>query len=145
MPATYSGNPAASDRDWIRASIGDRGPTYSNEPWYWQDEEIDGFIASAGSALAAAVAILYAWARAIAHSPDFRIGRFSEDWNNAAQTLNDKAAELEGTLNASLTDIYVGAVSEADKTSKFDATDRTRGAFRRGQFSNPNAGWGRGR
>ena len=138
---SYSGDPSASDLDWVRFTIQDTGPNFSGEPWYWADSEINGVIAVEGTALLAAIAILYAWARRIAHSPNFRIGRFSEDWDEAAKTMNAKADELKEQAQVGVTGAYAGAISEADKTAKRANTDRTQSSFRRRQFDNPNAGW----
>ncbi len=141
MSHSYGGNVATSDLDWIRFQIQDTGPdSDSGEPWYFTDEEIAGIFAIHGTKLAAAVDILYTWARRLAHSPNFRIGRFSEDYATAAKTLNDKAAELDKMLSTATSGLYAGGVSVADKAAKRANTDRTQGAFRRGRFDNPRAG-----
>lgn len=142
MSHSYCGDPSSSTLNWVRFTIQDTGPdSDSGEPWYFTDEEINGMIATEGTALGAAVAVLYAWARRLAHNPNFRIGRFSEDWSQAAEVLNAKAAELKAQLSAAVAGAYVGGTSQADKDAKYAATDRTRGAHRRGRFNNPNAGW----
>lgn len=141
MSFSYSGNPATSDLDWVRFTIQDTGPSYSGEPWYWHNEEINGILAGAGNKVIAAAEVLYAWARRIAHNPDFQIGRFSENWNAAAKLLNEKADELMASVAATGIGAFVGGISVSDKAARVANTDRTKAAFRRGMFDNPDAGW----
>ncbi|HUT62194.1 MAG TPA: hypothetical protein VNA25_30510 [Phycisphaerae bacterium] len=141
MSHSYSGNPAASDLDWIRFTIQDTGPAYSGEPWYIHDSEISGILAGATNATQAAGLVLLAWARRIAHSPNFRIGRFSEDWNAAAATMQEKAEKILASAAAAGIGAFVGGISVSDKATRSLDTDRTKSSFRRGQFDNPDAGW----
>ena len=142
MSTTYGGNPAASDLFWIRFEIQDTGPDYCGDAFHFQDEEIASKLSDdGGNRTLTAGHLLQVWARHLASNPNFRIGRFSEDWNAAAQTMNEKANELIAAAQASMADAYFGGVSEADKAAKRADSGRTRGAFRRGQFGNPNAGW----
>lgn len=139
---TYGGDPSASDLDWIRFTIQDTGPAYSGEQWYWADTEIIGILTTVATATEAAGTVLLAWARRIAHNPDFQIGRFSENWAAAAQMLQEKGNALLQSVAVTGIGAFVGGVSTTDKSTRYDNTNRTRGAFRRGQFDHPDAGWG---
>ena len=142
MTTTYSGNPAASDNDWIRFQIQDRGPVYSDDAFHFQNEEIASkLVDDAGNRLLAAGHLLQIWAIDLAQNPNFRIGRFSEDWAEAVKGMNTKAKELIAEAMAGMTDAFVGGVSVTDKANRSANTDRTKGAFHRGQFSDPESHW----
>ena len=142
MTTTYSGNPAASDNDWIRFQIQDRGPAFSDDAFHFQNEEIASkLVDDAGNRLLAAGHLLQIWAIDLAQNPNFRIGRFSEDWAEAVKGMNTKAKELIAEAMAGMTDAFVGGVSAIDKANRSANTDRTKGAFRRGQFSDPKSHW----
>jgi len=138
---TYGGDPSASALDWIRFTIQDTGPSFSGEQWYWGDTEIIGILSTVANATVAAGEILLAWARRIGHNPDFRIGRFSENWNAAARLMEEKGKELLQSAAASGIGAFVGGTSVSDKSARSGNADRTKGAFRRGRFDNPGAGW----
>ncbi len=138
---SYSGDPGTSSRDWVRFTIQDTGPAFSSEPWYWADTEIDAVILGAANPTQAAGQMMLAWARRLAHNPDFRIGRFSESWNAAAKLMNEKGMELMGMASAKLAGAFVGGISVSDKAARVANTDRTPSTFRRGQFDNPDASW----
>ena len=142
MSTTYAGNPAASDTAWIRFEIQDTGPDYAGDAFHFQDEEIASKLADdSGNRVLAAGHLLLVWARHLTSQPNFRIGRFSEDWRASAQMMNTKALELIAEAQAAMAGVYVGGVSVADKAAKSANTDRTTSSFRRGQFDNPDAGW----
>jgi len=142
MTTTYTGDPTVSDVAWIRFKIQDTGPTYSGDAFHFQDEEIASTLADdAGNKLSAAGHLLQTWAIHLTSQPNFRIGRFSEDWAAAASAMNTKAVELLTEAAAAMAGAYVGGVSAADKAAKSANRDRTTGSFQRGQFDNPDAGW----
>lgn len=142
MTTTYAGNPAANDTAWIRFKIQDTGPDYSGDAFHFQDEEIASTLADdGGNRTLAAGHLLQTWAIHLTSQPNFRIGRFSEDWEKAAEAMNTKALELIAQATAAMTDVYVGGIHTADKAAKRADTGRTQGSFRRGQFDNPDAGW----
>ena len=142
MATSYSGNPAASDNDWIRFEIQDRGPDYSDDAFHFQDEEIASkLVDDVGNRMLASGHLLQIWAIDLAQNPNFRIGRFSENWNETAKDMNTKAKELIDSALSGMTGAFVGGVSGADKANRRADPDRTKGAFRRGQFDNPRGGW----
>ena len=131
-----------TDMDRVRLEIGD-----NEAPMHFADDEIWEKISQAGGDwVMAAGELCLAWARYIlTHQPDFTIGRFSETgWREAARLLNEKGQELidkaEAATALAAVGAYAGAISVADKAAKRADTNRTQGAFRRGQFDNPNAG-----
>ena len=143
MSTSYSGDPAASTTDWVRFEIQDTGPSYSGDPFVFQNEEIASKVADCGgNKWQAAGHLLLVWARQIGHNPNFQIGRFSEDWNAAALFLEEKGKELLASADASAgAGAYVGGISVTDVDAKAGDTDRTQPTFRRGFMDNPNAGW----
>ena len=142
MTTSYSGNPVASDNDWIRFQIQDTGPTFSGDAFHFQNEEIASkLVDDGGNRMLAAGHLLQIWAIAITQNPNFRIGRFSEEWDKSVAGMNAKAQELIADALSGMTSAFVGGVSVIDKANRSANTDRTKGAFRRGQFSDPESHW----
>ena len=133
MPSTYSGDPAASDKDWVRFKIGD-----TQAPFQFTDEEILAVLAEEGGNRArAAASMLRTWAIHMASLANFAIGRFREDYSKTAELMNAKADEL---LRQAITvGAFVGGTSQADKTSREQNTDNVPPNFKRGMMENPDA------
>ena len=137
MSYTYTGDPTVNDVAWVRAEIGDTGPTYAGYGWVFTDEEIAAKIAELGSRALAAAALLKTWAQRLASQPDFQIGRFSESGRQAgAQVLNAKAAEILAQIASGSANAYAGGISVADKLANDQNTDRVQPAIKRGWMDN---------
>jgi hypothetical protein len=127
MPTySYSGDPSASDLDWVRFTIGDD----SGPPWMFSDEAILATIAAQGTKEAAAVDLLRNQARRLAQRASFTIGRFSERYAESARLLNEKANELAATTQ--VLGLFTGGISKADRAAREADTDRVKPAFQKG-------------
>jgi len=129
---TYSGDPASSDKDWVRFAVGD-----TSTPSQFSDEEIAAAIAHYGGKEAAAAGLLQMMAIRLAREPDFKIGRFSESRKSAIDALNEKAKEVAAQAHAF--GFYAGGISVADKAARAADSDRPPAKFFRGMMQ-PSTG-----
>lgn len=133
MTFTYGGDPASSDRDAVRLLVGD---TDSDDPQL-VDGEVDYFLSSTGAvrpaALAAARAILAKYARKV----DQSVGdlRYAYSQRRAAYEALVGRLERDAAVKGAVP--YAGGISQSDKETDQDDSDRVQPAFYRGQFDDP--------
>lgn len=90
MAWTYSGNPAASDRDWIRFTLQDTTP-----PGLLQDEEIDAILTEhGGDKHMAAAALADALAMRFAMQASYSVEGLREELSQRAQIYASMAQRL---------------------------------------------------
>ena len=127
----YSGDPAASDLDWIWFTIRDTSATP-----HFSATELAAVLADEGDKERAAGVLLKTWVIEMLQEPNFTIGSFSE---NHGSTLSDLLAQAETLLASAGLGLYAGGVSEADNAVIAADTDRPSKSFTTGMFRNPNA------
>lgn len=127
----YSGNPAASEVDWIRFTIRD-----TNATPYFTDLEVAAVLAEQGDKYKAAGVLLKRWVIDLLAEPNFTIGSFSEDHG---RTLADLLAEANKLLSGATVGLYAGGISVADTEAIEADEDRPAMAFDFGMDRNPNA------
>jgi len=135
MSWSYSGDPSASDLDWIRFQIGDTDATAQ----VFSDEEILGILSDQGNKNDAAAFLLRRRAQDLAATPNFRIGRFSEDFGTAAARLEEKADALAAANAAKHVGLFAGGISESDRAAREADADRTSPAFTKDMHDFPEA------
>lgn len=137
--ATYSGDPASSDRDWVRFRIGDT----DTRDFLLGDDEIDAMLAeqSANRWLAAAECCEHIAAR-LAREADISTGGPGQQNRALSQrsvAYAKAAARLRLRASAQATP-YCGGISIADKETERDDDDRPADVFAVDQFDHPDAG-----
>lgn len=128
---TYTGDPASSDRDAVRFEIQD---TDESNPLL-QDPEIEYALAQETGVLGAAARCCEALARRFASRADTVVGSLTETYSAMAAVYADRAKELR--IRSSTGAPWAGGLTRTDKDNRRQDTDRTQGAFARGQFNQP--------
>lgn len=135
MTTTYSGNPAASDRDAVRFWIEDTA-----EPFALSDEEIAYVLTIYPSPMGAAAACARALAAKYAKMVDKEVGdlklKYSQRYT-AYIALADRIEAQDGMIGIMP---YGAGISVADKLAVDLDSDRPAPPIRIGQFDNPEAG-----
>ena len=128
-----SSGPGSSDRSWVRLMVGDNTTTPANE---LEDEDIDVLLSDHGSKERAAIAAARALGAKYARKSDKTVGRLSISASQISKNYYELAKELERNLSRTVggTALYAGGISQSDKDSEEDDTDRVAPAFTRGQF-----------
>lgn len=143
MTWTYSGNPAASNLDALRFTIGDT----NSADQQMSDEEMLYLISAHGSVRAAAIAACDALVAKHATGGtgvDKTVGDLSISGSQRAASfaaLRDRLIRQSALAAAPM----AGGISVADKVATEDDTDRTSPSFRRGQFDAPGNSFDGGR
>ena len=113
--------------------VGDNTTTPANE---LEDEDIDVLLSDHGSKERAAIAAARALGAKYARKSDKTVGRLSISASQISKNYYELAKELERNLSRTVggTALYAGGISQSDKDSEEDDTDRVAPAFTRGQF-----------
>lgn len=104
MAWTYSGNPLASDRDWVRFQIQD---TEQADPLF-SDEEIDAVLAETGNRLLAAAKLAEVAARRFARQATYSIEGMREDLSERARVYAEMAARLRAQAARGAVPVFTG-------------------------------------
>jgi hypothetical protein len=118
MAATYSGNPAASERDMIRFRTGDTDMTSA----LLQDAEIDAMIATETSLNRRLASCLEAIGRKLMRQPNFALDKWREDRQAVAQSFLAEAKALR--KKATSQGVYAGGLTKTDKAAREEDSDR---------------------
>jgi hypothetical protein len=131
--ATYSGDPAASDRDRVRFEVGDTNCTAP----ILSDAEIDALLTQESGALLAASEAARKIAAKYAIRVDCSIGSTRKAWSQQFRHYTElaKALRAKGARGSVLP--YVGGLSEEEKRSDALDTDLVQPAFEVGMHDNP--------
>lgn len=110
--ATYSGDPANSNRDYVRDLIGD---TAVESPLFF-DATLDNLLTKFGNPLYAAAQACRSLAARYAGKVNKRVGDLSINYGDLSKSYTAMAAEfkMQADLGAS---IYVGGISKADMST----------------------------
>lgn len=133
MTWTYSGNPSASTRDEVRFLVGDT----DTADQLAQDEEIAYAVAQEANARAAAARVARAIAAKFARKADKSVGdlriSYKQQYDNYIALADEltRDAAIYGAMP------YAGGISESDKDSVEDDSDRVNPSFKRGMHDNP--------
>jgi len=120
MTWTYSGNPSLTTRDAVRFLVGDT----DNVNQLVTDEEIAYALAQEGSAYIAAALIARGLAGKFSKYVDQSVGDLSISYSQRVTQYNDLAKRLEAQGSSSLGIPFAGGISQADKTTREEDTDR---------------------
>jgi hypothetical protein len=128
---SYSGNPAASDRDRLRFDLGD---TVAEDPLL-QDEELDFCLAQESSYYGALARACEAIAMRFSREASVSTGRLSlqlaeraKQWTERAQEYRKRAAAAHAPS--------VGGLSKAEEEAALQDPDRTGPYFRKDMMKN---------
>jgi len=126
---TYTHDPSASDRDWIRWRLSD---TNCDAPLQW-DEELAGLLALYPTKYLAAAAAARAVAQGFALKVDITMGKLSIKHSQRAEQYAAMADELEDEGGASTSAApWSASISRSRKQGYREDSDRTLPAFARG-------------
>jgi len=134
----YSGNPLASDADWVWFTIRDTSLTNP----YYSDQEVLAALVEWGNKYTAAGHLLKLWVIDMLQEPNFSLGSFSENHGATLSELQKKADDLieEGEkLTATGVGLYAGGVSVTDNRALDADTDRPAMSFTTRMMRNPRA------
>ncbi|GIV81724.1 MAG: hypothetical protein KatS3mg051_1188 [Anaerolineae bacterium] len=132
MTWTYSGDPAASSRDAVRFLIGD---TDTNDQQI-TDEEIAWLLAQNGNTYVAAAAACESIAAKYARNVDASVDSARVDASQRQAHYLALAKKLRSRAAYAAVP-FAGGISESDKDTREDDTDRVEPAFTRDLHRNP--------
>jgi len=135
VTTTYSGNPAASDRDAVRFWIEDTAA-----PFALTDEEIAYVLTIYPSAMEAAAACCRALAAKYAKMVDKEVGDLKLKYSQRGTAYLALADRLDAQAGLVGLMPYGGGISIADMQAVDLDSDRPAPPMRIGQFDNPEAG-----
>jgi len=141
MTWTYSGNPSSSDRDAVRALIGDTDTTDQ----LLSDEEIAFALTEASNAIYAAAAlcirmILPKFARLVDTSIESVSVRYGERVKSFTELLGQLESKADAMTTVTGAPILTG-ISVTEMDSVRQDSDRVPPNFDDGQFDNPPFGY----
>ena len=141
MTWTYSSTNLSTDLAKVRSLVGD---TDTNDQQL-TDEEIDFYLDNAGNLYYAAANVSDALAGKYQRRVDKSVGRASLTASQRAKGYREQAASLraQAAVYSGITP-YVGGISESDKETIEDDSDRVRPLFVKGWDDIPGTGIGRG-
>lgn len=129
MTWTYSGDPSSNDRDSVRFLVGD---TNTNDQLV-TDEEIAYALANE-SAYNAAATIAGAIAANLSREADFSVDGLSKSLSKRAEAYTKLSMKLRSRAAVKAVTPYSGGISQSDKDSVEENSDRTSPRFYREQF-----------
>lgn len=94
MAATYTGNPATSERDQVRFLVGDT----DTKNFLFTDEEIDWLLSEEGSPLAAAARACEILATRFAREANTAVGELRVDLASLSEQYAERAKDLRRRL-----------------------------------------------
>lgn len=128
MSWTYSGDPAKSDRDWVRWRIGDTNASAKKQT----DAEIEAALGEYGDKHFAAAQICRSLAAAEASKVDTTMGKLRIAHSQRHAQWIAMAEKLESEASISLATPWAGGISKDSKRTFQDDDDRVEPAFARG-------------
>jgi len=131
---TYTNNPAGSQRDEVRLTVGD---TDASDPLV-SDEEIAYALTKTGSVLGASAQMARAIAAKFARLVTSAVGSVSESASDLWQHYKELADELE-LQAATLSMPSFGGLTVGEHLSDAQDTGLVQAANKRDQFDNPQA------
>lgn len=131
MTWTYGGNPATSNRDWVRWRVGDTDTTDQLQT----DEEITAALTVYGSKYKAAASVARAIAAKFSRKADTDMGQLSIRHSQKAKAYLELAAEIDASVGLDAGRVGSIAISRADRATEREDTDRPEPAFATGMFS----------
>ena len=136
MSWVYSGDPGFSDKDQVRFQVGDTDGTDQQV----SDEEIEWAITETASTRGAAAIIARAIAAKYARLTDMSVGDLRQSYSQRQEHYTELAERLERQEGLrSLNDMYAGGISESDKETQEEDTDRVSPNFKIGMHDNPGS------
>lgn len=136
MTWSYSENPSFSEKDEVRFYIGD---TDSSDQQL-SNEEIEWAITQATSTRGAGAICARALASKYARLSDIAIGDLRQAYSQRQDHYTDMAKRLDALeARRGITSIYAGGISESDKESVKENTDRVTPNFSIGMHDNPGS------
>ena len=137
---TYTGDPAASNKDKVRSLLGDTQFCEAGEERLVSDEEIAETLSTEGSPAAAAARWAENLSAYFARKTDRVVSGPGGTTNDRMGDLTKHFADLALRLwarAAQITPSYAGGISVSDHDAAAANTDRIQGLFRIGMFDNP--------
>lgn len=136
MAWTYSGDPASSEKDYVRFLVGD---TDTNDQLV-QDEEIEAVLADEGNVSLAAAIIAEAIAGKYSRLADISVGKTSISYSQRAASYLALATRLrKQSKQKAIFRVrpYAGGISRSDKENVENNDDRVKPIFEKDLFKNP--------
>ncbi|MCL6597947.1 MAG: hypothetical protein K6T81_04335 [Alicyclobacillus macrosporangiidus] len=131
MGWTYSGDPAASDRDRLRFDLGD---TVQSDPLL-QDEELDYCLSAESSYYGALARACESIAMRFSREASTRVGALSLDLAGRAKQWTERAQEYRRRAAAAHAP-SVGGLSKSEEEAALSNPDRTGPYFRKDMMRN---------
>lgn len=128
MTFTYSGNPSASNLDAVRFLVGDTDSADVQA----QDAEISWAITQAATTRGAAAVIAEALAAKYARLTSMSVGDLSINYAQRQEQYSALAVKLRSDEATRGAVPFCGGISQSQKESVEEDSDRVRPAFRRG-------------
>ncbi len=128
MTWTYGGDPAANTRDEVRFLVGDTDSTDTQVT----DAEISWALADASNTTLAAAQIAEAIAAKYARFVSKSVGDLSIQYAQRQQHYAELAARLKAKGSRRGVVPYAGGISQADKETQEDDSDRVQPSFTKG-------------
>ena len=122
---SYSGNPSASDLDYVRFLIGDTDTTSEQ----LSDDEINALVTMYGSAINAASYAADSLYAKYARKVNKKIGDLSIDYSDLAKHYKDLATTLRRQASIRLAAPYAGGISKTTKEANEVDTDLVKPSF----------------
>ncbi len=133
MTWTYSGSPGSNDRDAIRFLVGDT----DHEDPLANDEERAWAITQEGNIFLSAAMVARAVGGRFTTQVDLKVGDLAISHSKKATQFETLAKKLEARGRAKGGVPYAGGISNTDKQSRQDDTDRVTPAFSRSMHDSP--------
>ncbi len=130
MTWTYSGDPAATDRDAVRFMIGDTDSTDEQ----LSDEEVAYAIAQEATLTHAAIYLARGLATKFARLVDMAIGDLKYSYSQRQGNYESLVERLETIRDESAASPYAGGISVSDKDTREEDSDRVDPIFKKGMF-----------
>ncbi len=130
MAWTYSGDPAANDRDAVRFLVGDTDTTDQQ----LNDAEIAYLNAQEPNVYKAASQGAKTIAAKFARKADKEVGDLKIRWSQLQKSYLDLASELEERSISGVGTAFLGGTNVGEKQTLDEDTDRVQPGFKRDQF-----------
>lgn len=127
MTWTYTNSPSTSERDEVRFLVGD---TDSSDQLV-SDEEIAYALAQEGNARAAAALVAESIASIFGRKADKSVGDLKISYRGQSEHYMSIAKKLR-SASTKFASPYAGGISDSDKNTVEDDSDRLRPSFERG-------------
>lgn len=132
---SYSGDPANSNRDALRATIGDTDSLNQ----LFSDPQLDWLLGQYPSVLFAAAQACRLLAQRYAAKVSKRVGDLSINYSDLANQYLKMATTLQSEAEQTGTLIYAGGISKSDMAANRENCDRNPCPFRMDQFDDRGA------